>query len=315
MKQAKSKAPHRVRNWSEYNQALVNRGSLTIWFDQEAIDAWVNEEKTGKPGAPRTYTDAAIECALVLKAVYRLTLRATEGFVLSLVELLKVDLPVPDYTTICRRSHSLRVQLPVALSDEPLHVLVDSSGIKVFGEGEWKVRKHGYSKRRTWRKLHIGVDAATQQIVAAVVTTNEVGDPTVLPDLLDQIPEEVEKVTGDGAYDTKKSYEAINGRGAKGVIPPRRGAKIWKHGNSKAERHNRDENLRGVRKHGRKGWKKEVGYHERSLAETAFFRLKTVFGERMAARTFDGQATELFIRCSVLNRMTMLGMPDSFLAA
>jgi hypothetical protein len=205
---------------------LIRRGSLTIWFDQQVIDRWVNREKTGKPGTPRTYTDSAIECALVLRAVYHLRPRATQGFLSSLLEQVAPNVPVPDDTTICRRSHTLKGALPVVHTGEALHVLVDSSGIKVFGEGEWKVRNHGYSKRRTWRKLHIGADAASQQIVAAVVTSNDMGDPRVLPDLLDQMPEQIAKVTADGAYDTKDCYDASGARGAKAVIAPRRGAQI-----------------------------------------------------------------------------------------
>lgn len=315
MKTTKTKTPYRVRNWKEYNQALVRRGSLTVWFDEEAIAGWLNHERTGLPGAPQTYTDSAIECALVLRCVYHLALRATQGLLTSIVKMLGLTLPVPHYSTFSRRAQALEVSLAVVRPGEPIHLLVDSSGVKIFGEGEWKVRKHGYSKRRTWRKLHIGVDEATQQIVAALVTTNDWADPEVLPELLEQVEGEVEQVSGDGAYDTRDCYDAVRSRGATAAIPPRRGAKIWEHGNRAGEPHPRDENLRAIRKRGRRGWKQEVGYHRRSLAETAFFRLKTLFGGSARSRTLDRQHAELMVRCAVLNRMTQLGMPDSYAAA
>ena len=314
MKTTKTKTPYRVRNWKEYNQALVQRGSLTIWFDQDAVASWLNHERSGLPGAPKTYTDSAIECALVLRCVYHLTLRATEGFLISITEMLGLTLPIPDYTTLCRGAQAIDITLPVARSGEPLHVLVDSSGVKIFGEGEWKVRKHGYSKRRTWRKLHIGVDAASQQIVAAVVSTADWSDSEVLPELLEQVDEELDQVSADGAYDTRGCYDAVRARRARAAIRPRRGAKIWEHGNRTGAPHPRDENLRAIRKRGRRRWKQEVGYHRRSLAETAFFRLKTLFGHSARSRTLDGQHAELLTRCAVLNRMTALGMPDSYVA-
>ncbi len=193
-----------------------------------------------------------------------------------------------------------------------MYVVVDSTGVKVYGEGEWKVRKHGASKRRTWRKLHLGVDEATGEILAAVVTTNDVADCEVLPQLLDGIDEEIEQVTGDGAYDTQDCYDAIDQQGASASIPPRRNAKIWQHGNRKAPPHPRDENLRRIRKVGRQRWKQESGYHRRSLAETTMFRLKTIFGGKLRRRTFDTQAVELFLQCAALNRMIQQCSPDSY---
>jgi IS5 family transposase len=231
---------------------------------------------------------------------------------LSILKLLGLDLPVLDYSQLSRRCTRLEVALPHRQKNEPLHMVVDSTGVKVFGEGEWKVRQHGYSKRRTWRKLHLGADASTGEIVAAVVTTNNVADAQVLEDLLEQVEEEVEQVSGDGAYDKRSCYEAIRQRKAKAAIPPQRNAKIWQHGNRKAERLMRDENLRRIRQVGRKKWKQEVGYHRRSLAETQMFRVKTIFGERVSARQFAGQATQVLIRCAALNQMTHLGMPDSY---
>jgi len=176
----------------------------------------------------------------------------------------------------------------------------------------FRSRQHGYTKRRTWRKLHIGADEATGEVVAAVVTTNNVADAQVVEDLLEQVEEEIAQVSGDGSYDKRQAYAAIKKRQAKAAIPPRRNAKIWQHGNSKQERLLRDENLRRIRQVGRKQWKQEVDYHRRSLAETQMYRLKTIFGDRVSARQFAGQATQVLVRCAALNQMTHLGMPDSY---
>jgi transposase len=174
------------------------------------------------------------------------------------------------------------------------------------------VRQHGWSKRRTWRKLHLGIDEATGEIVAAVASEAGVTDDDVVPDLLEQVDRPIQHVSADGAYDKRKCYEALEATGAKVTIPPRRDAKIWQHGNSAGEPWQRDENLRAIRRVGRKQWKKESGYHRRSLAETAFFRLKTIFGATLRSRNFAQQATELFLRATVLNRMTQLGRPESY---
>jgi IS5 family transposase len=312
VKKKKTKRPYHLRNWKQYNSALVRRGSLTLWFSDDVLAAWRETEKTGKPGRPRTYSDTAVLSMATLKEVYHLSLRATKGLMASINELLGLDLPVMDYSQLSRRCAVLEVALPCRQKDGPLHLVVDSTGVKVFGEGEWKVRQHGYTKRRTWCKLHIGADEASGEIVAAVVTTNNVADSQVLDDLLEQTDDELEQVSGDGSYDKRDCYEAIARRKAKAAIPPQHNAKIWQHGNSKAERLSRDENLRRIRQVGRRKWKQEVGYHRRSLAETQMYRLKTIFGERVSAREFAGQAAQVLVRCAALNTMTHLGMPDSY---
>jgi hypothetical protein len=312
VKSKKTKRSYRLRNWKHYNSALVQRGSLILWVSDAVITAWHNTEKTGKPGHPRTYSDTAVLCMATLKEVYHLPLRATQGLTESLMKLLGLDLPVMTYSQLSRRCAVLEVSLPRRKKHEALHMVVDSTGVKVFGEGEWKVRQHGYSKRRTWRKLHLGADESTGEIVAVVVTTNNLADSQVLEDLLAQVDDEMEQVSGDGSYDKRNCYEAIRKRKAKAAIPPQRNAKIWQHGNSKAERLIRDENLRRIRQVGRKKWKQEIGYHRRSLAETQMFRIKTIFGERVSARRFARQATQMLVRCAALNTMTHQGMPDSY---
>lgn len=312
MTSKKTKRTYRLRNWSEYNRSLVNRGSLTVWVSADVIASWNTQAKSGKRGHPQTYTDTAILCMASLQELYHLPLRATQGLLSSVVELLRVIVTVPCYTTLCRRRRKLEVTLPKRARSVPLHLVVDSTGVKIYGEGEWKVRQHGWTRRRTWRKLHVGVDEATGEILAAVVSTNNYGDGQVLADLLAQVEGELSQVTGDGGYDDRQCYDAIRARGARAVIPPQKGARIWQHGNSKQERHARDENVRGIRRHGRAKWKRESQYHRRSLAETTMFRLKMIFGERVAARSFDGQAAQMLVRCAVLNRITHLGMPQSY---
>jgi Transposase DDE domain len=307
----KQKTRYRVRNWPEYNAALMSRGSLTLWVDEEALRAW---RYSGPPqrGAQYVYAEAAIQCVLTLRVVYHLALRATEGLAHSLFDLLKVSLPVPSYSTLSRRGAAAEGVFRALRRSGPMHLVIDSSGFKVYGEGEWKVRVHGWSKRRTWRKLHVAVDEATGEIVAAVASEAGVSDDEALPDLLGQVGGEIRQVSADGAYDKRKCYEALEECGAIATIPPRRDAKIWQHGNSASEPWQRDENLRAIRRLGRRRWKQESGYHRRSLAETAFFRLKTLFGPTLQARAFPRQATELFLKVAALNRMTQLGMPDSY---
>jgi hypothetical protein len=304
---ATTKPVYRIRNWKQYNDALVRRGSLTLWVDHDTLQAWRYQGPTQR-GAQFEFSDTAIECLLTLKAVYHLTLRATEGFARSLFELMRVDLDVPDYSTLCRRAKTVRITLPKRATG-PLHLILDSTGLKVYGEGEWKVRQHGYSKRRTWLKLHLAVDPETHEIRAAVVSEPGVTDEEAAPALLTQEEGPLSGAGADGAYDRRSVYEALDRRGARAVIPPRRDAKIRRHGNSSGPRLARDENLRRIRQIGRAAWKRESGYHRRSLGETAMFRLKTLFGPGVSSRGDEQRATEVGVRCRALNLMTHQGMP------
>ena len=305
----KKKQQYRIRNWKQYNKALADRGSITFWFDQQAIQSWLNRDRYGKRGKPRTYGDACVLCMLVLKSVYHLPQRATYGMVCSLLQLMNLDLPVPHPTILSRRAGSLDVALPRQKKDGPLHVLVDATGLKVYGEGEWKVRTHGIGKRRAWRKLHIAMDAESGEILATVCTTSNVGDKEVLPNLLGQITGEVEQLTGDGGYDYVTCYEVTARRKARAVIPPRRTGRLHP---SDDRLRAREKNLLRIRKVGRKKWKRESHYHRRSLVETQMMRVKTIFGSKLSSRRFNNQATEMRVRCAALNRMTRLGMPQSY---
>ena len=307
------KAVYRIRNWREYNRALVQRGSLTVWVDQEALDTW-NYQGPTQWGGQYVYSDAAIQCLLTLRAVFHLPLRATQGMAQSLFELMGLALGVPHYSTLSRRAAELEVDLS-RKSQGPLHLVLDSTGLKVYGEGEWKVRKHGYSKRRTWRKLHLAIDAETHEIQAVMVTEAKVDDAEMVDHLLKPIDRPVGSAAADGAYDQRKVYRVLEPRTGTILIPPRRNARIWKHGNSAGPPLARDENLRAIRRVGRRAWKEEVGYHIRSLAETGMFRMKTIFGGHLANRRLECQVTEGTIRCRALNLMTHLGMPDSYKVA
>ena len=213
---------YKIRNWPEYNAALKARGSLTIWVEQESCANWYNTEKTGKSGASQLYTDVAVQCCLTVREVFRLPLRQTEGFMNSVFHLGEIDLKSPNYTTLSRRGTSLSVVCKRSAAKAPRHVVIDSTGLKVYGEGEWKVRAHGIGKRRTWRKLHLAVDAYSQEVIAVQVTENDFHDSEILPDLLDQINpnEEIATIGADGAYDTKNCHEKIMKRGEKALIPP-----------------------------------------------------------------------------------------------
>ena len=302
----------RIRNWPEYNKGLKQRGSLTFWISPEVLANWEVKQKTGKPGASATYSNQAIVTMVTLKSVMGLPGRALCGFVESIFELMGVDLSVPDHTTISRRLKRLEVELPVNPTGGKRHVVIDSTGIKVYGEGEWKTRQHGISKRRTWRKLHLAVDEATGEILSSVVTDNSCHDSEVLGELLDEIEGPIFQVDADGAYDTACCYDYIDERDAVAGIPPQRNAKIWFHGNRKGPRHPRDENLRKIRLVGRKKWKRVINYHRRSLAETTMFRLKTAFGGKVSSRKIDRQTNELKVQCLVLNRMIQVAKPDSY---
>src|SRR5215204_4462310 len=158
----------KVTNWRDYDESLRRRGSLTVWFSDEAVEAWEAERRTSRGGQPE-YSDLAILTALTFKAVFRLAYRQTEGLIGSVIGLLGLDLAVPDHTTLCRRAETLEVPRPRPRSDGgPMHLLVDSTGLRLCGPGEWLVEKHGTRTRRSWRKLHLGVDADTGQVVAAV---------------------------------------------------------------------------------------------------------------------------------------------------
>jgi hypothetical protein len=311
------KQRRRVTNWAEYDAALRQRGSLTVWFTEEAVAAWEAEPRTTPGGQPH-YSSLAITTALTLKAVFRLALRQTEGLIGSVIRLLGLDLSVPDHTTLSRRAETVEVPRPRSDSrteagrdPEPLHLLVDSTGLKLCGAGEWLVEKHGTRRRRAWRKMHLGVDADTGRIVASELTTHDVDDGSQVGPLLDQVAGPVASVTGDGAYDQDSVYASVGERHPEAavIVPPR--ATAVPSATAETAPTQRDRHLQLIAEKGRMGWQKASGYNWRARAEAAMGRFKRVIGDGLRSRTDERQATEMDVAVQVLNRMLELGRPES----
>ncbi len=304
------KQRHRVTNWSEYDAALRQRGSLTIWFSEEAIAGWQAEPRT-TPGGQPSYSDLAITTALTLRAVFRLALRQTEGLIGSLLQLLGLDLAVPDHSTLSRRAETLQVPWPRSGSgSEPLHLLVDSTGLRLCGPGEWLVEKHGSKARRSWRKLHLGVDADTGRIVASALTDKAVDDGSQVGPLLDQIDSPVASFTADGAFDRDDVYNEVAARHPEAavVVPPRSGA--VPSDTAETAPTQRDRHLEVIAARGRMGWQKVSGYNWRALIEADIGRFKRVIGDTLRSHTDGRQGTEMAIAVRALNRMLELGRPE-----
>lgn len=314
-KSSRPKRLYRVRNWSEYEKALVERGAITFWLTDDFEKVWLYAGEKQR-GSQFDYSDKAIEIMLTIKEVFHLSNRSAEGFVRSVFAMLNLQLRVPDHTTLSKRGKSFTVSLP-RKTQGGMNLVLDSTGLKVYGEGEWKVRKHGYSKHRTWRKLHVGANPDNGEIQVAVLTGNGTSDAAVVKEMLAQIEQTLLSCAADGAYDQRNVYEALDEHSphVEILIPPRKNARIWQHGNSNEAPLKRDENLRYIRKNGRQQWKQDSGYHIRSLAETVMFRLKTIFGDKLSARLLETQTSQALIRCLALNRMTHLGMPESYSVA
>lgn len=299
------KATYRVTNWSAYDAALVKRGQVTLWFAEEVIVEQWKPAATGKRGAVVQYSELAIQTLLTLKVVFSLTYRSVEGFARSLTQMMGVDLRIPDHSTLSRRARTLNVAIPCRTQADPLHIVVDSTGLKVYGEGEWKVRQHGASKRRTWIKVHLAVDSAIRDVVGVEVTTPAWTDAEVFDGLIKQVEGDIEQISGDGAYDTEAAYETARQRNARLIVPPRDNAVPWQ------QEHPRTQALAHIAEQGIKAWKQSTHYHQRSLAENAMYRLKQLLGDRLCSRLFETQVTEVHIRIAAMNRMTSLGMPVS----
>jgi hypothetical protein len=276
-----------------------------VWFTDEAIAEW-RAPATGRRGGQLIYSALAIETALTMRLVFHQPLRQTEGLLRSIADVLGLDIAIPDHTTLSRRGVGMTVLLRDIHRTEPLHLVVDSTGLKIYGEGEWLDAKRGSRSRRRWRKLHIGINAETHDVVVAELTPEDVGDVSVVPDLLEQIDSRVATLTADGAYDVEAVYDAMAGRdpGAAVIIPPRATAVA-----NEATTSQRDRHIAMIARHGRIGWQRRSGYNRRSLIETAIYRYKTIIGRRLRARNLPNQRTETKIGCNALNRMTRLGMP------
>ena len=304
-----AKSRYRIRNWPQYEAGLRRRGDLTVWLSDAALDAW-RAPPSGKPGGQRTYADLAIEAALTIRLVFHLPLRQTEGFLRSLAQLLELDLPIPDHTTLSRRLKKLNdIRFRRLATDRPIHLLIDSTGLRIH---VGHLRKP--PKNKAWRKLHLAVDAGTGEIVASDLTSLRTRDSAWVPNLLGQIEHRVASVSADGAYDTKSVYEAAQakggGRAVRVLIPPGRNAQQSPRPSAALKERNR--NIGSIRRLGRREWHKRSGYSKRSMVENAIHRYKTIIGRGMRSRTLAGQRVEVQLACRVLNTMTRLGMPDSY---
>jgi hypothetical protein len=298
----------RATNWAEYDAALRGRGSLTVWFTDAAIAAWKAEPRTTR-GGQRRYSELAITTALTLRAVFRLALRQTEGLIGSIIALLGLDLAVPDHSTLSRRAETLEV--PRARpGTRPIHLLVDSTGLRLCGPGEWLVENHGPRTRRSWRKLHIGVDADTGRIVAAELTAHDVDDASRVGPLLDQVADPIASFTADGAYDQGGVSAEVAARhpNAAVIVPPR--SSTVPSATADTAPTQRDQHLRAIAERGRMGWQKASGYNWRALVEADIARFKRVIGGGLHSRTDERRATEVATAVRALNRMLELGRPE-----
>jgi len=295
---------HVKRDWRKYNQNLVNRGSITLWLKEDDLASWCT--CSGKRGRP-SFSKGVIQAGWVLKTVYRLPLRALQGFLDSLLRILKTKLKSPHYSLFCKRADEAASILPKLSNKRPTELAIDSSGLKISGEGEWKVKIHGAEKRRGWIKVHIGVDPRTQDLVVAEVTDDRTGDAKVLPLLLDKAPKSIRKVLADGAYDTLGCRRCLFDKNIEECIPPQRNGRLRKEpGYQERNTALTLMSFFGGDAEAHSLWKKLTGYHKRSLAETAFSRLKRLFGERLSCRKFENLKAEAIFRCHVLNRMNSL---------
>lgn len=301
-----TKAKYKVTNWSEYTEALRRRGDITLWFTDGAIAHWHPEKIAGKRGRPQEYSNVAIECCLILRQVYKLPLRQTQGFLDSLIQLLNLNIHAPDYSNISKRSVTLKLQKLTNTVDAGSHIIVDSTGLKVFGKDEWHQQKHAVKARRTWRKLHLGVDE-NHHIVACKLTDNSVGDSSAIEDLLNQV-DDVEIFMGDGAHDGDPTYKKILDKNPQAtvIIPPRKNA-IEESSNYKQ----RNTHAATIKNMGRMAWQKLMNYGIRAHSELAMLRYKIIIGPKMKARQLPQQKAETNISARVLNVMTKLGMPKS----
>ena len=305
------KGRYRVQNRPAYEAGLKRRGDLTLWLDEDALIGW-QAPRRGTPGGQAWYSDAAIELVLMLRLVFHLALRQAEGFATSVLRLLKQTLRVPDHTTLSRRSRSFARRQPKVTPNRPLHLVIDSIGLKLFGQGEWDAEKHGRT-RRSWRKLHLAVNAGTGEIAACHLTGNATDDAGQVPVLLELIKGEIASLTADGAHDGEPVYQAIASHqpdsSPEVVIPPRVSAVP---STESAEAQNqRDRNIRLIAEKGRSAWQKATGYGRRSLAETAVGRYKSIIGPKLRARSLLTQQGEAATAAEVLNRMIRVAKPIS----
>ncbi len=301
------KTKYHVQNWAFYDRALVRRGDITIWLSPAAIAAW-EPDGAGTRGAQWKYSDLAIESVLTLRLLFHLPLRQAEGFLTSLFGLMGLDLRSPDHTTLSRRGQYLDLTLRGVPRRADLQLIIDSTGLSIVGEGEWAAAKHGGRSTRGWKKLHVGVDQ-TGVIVADALTDATVDDATTGVELIEAVNDDITRVTAAAAYDTVAFYDAAGARGASVVVPPAKTARVSRR---RPRSSARDRTINKVKRIGRRRWKKTSRYHQQARVENAFFRYKSIIGERLRARTPGGRTVEALLACNILNAMTDRGRPASY---
>jgi hypothetical protein len=307
----KYKTAYRVNNWREYDQLLRDRGDITLWISHDVLTAW-RAPMTGKRGAQPVYSDIALETMLALRLLFHLPLRQTEGFLHAVLTLMGLALPCPDHTTLSRRNATVKVRRQVDRAPQgPISLIVDSSGLKVCGQGEWLPQKHGEKQGKRWKKLHLGVDDQGQ-IIAATVTESHEQDPSQVPELLSQVDHVIDRFIGDGIYDQAPVYAAVarHSPGARVIVPPRKDAVLSSQVATSPTQ--RDGHILAIASNGRFPWKRTSGYYAQSHAENAFSRYKRIFGGRLRAKKDEAQEREASIACGLLNRMREWGRPHSY---
>lgn len=317
----KPKDKYKVTNWAVYNKGLKQRGSLTLWMEKDLASRWYHNGPAQR-GGQFVYSAVCIEWVLTLKIVFRLPFRQAVGFAESVLELGGLTIQVPSPSQVCRRQKDLNINLKVhklLKSGQALHVVIDSTGVKIYGECEWKVRKHGYSKRRTWRKVHVALDEKTGQMVAVELTDNKTDDAAMLKPLVKATQKSgmaIDKIGADGAYDTVECWEYLQDEQIEPIIPPRQNAALWAdESGSVAEEHPRNQALKQIDEGGREanrvGWKRTSGYHRRSKSENGFYRWKVILGERFYSRSLENQKAEARLKAAILNRFIQVAAPQS----
>ena len=309
-----NKAQYKLSNWSDYNSALKQRGNLTMWFTKDAEELWYFKTlKKKTQGRQKKYSDFAIRTSRILGTVFDQRLRQTEGLLESIINLMRISLDVPDYTTVSRRTADLEIPNLSSMmnSDEIINIVIDSTGLKIFGPGEWHQCKHKLKERRSWRKLHLGIDRNSGDVLCSELTDHDVGDPTPVPELLNEVNQQIESVTADGAYDTANTYDEIEKHEATAIIKPQHNAKLSE--NYKENLNRRDEIILDKFMQGEASWQKESGYNWRSLVETTMYRYKKIIGTGLYCQKFENQQVESKIGCYVLNLMNKMGMPETFM--
>jgi IS5 family transposase len=293
------KNSYKICNWSQYNKKLINRGSINFLIVPKTILLIKKFKAKSTGGRPQEYSSLLIELLVMLKIQYSLPYRALEGFAKS---IFKEELKIPSYSLICKRAKELEFMLEKLSQRRPKAVLLDASGLQVFGEGEWKRKIHGVGRPRKWMKIHIAIDERSQEIIAAILTSSNVGDSSVTEDLLDQSPSSIKVVKADGGYDRSGAREAIKKNKAKALIPPPKNARI------DTDNQERNDHAKIIKSLGgdlvaRSLWGKLTGYNKRALVETAFSRYKRIFSGKLFSRTYDRQRVENHLKCLILNKM------------